>query len=78
MPRRSDCREHCTLPTAALWRSGRGGLASFASWQHFRAHKATNIVTWQRFVCHNAATAFQPRMTEFELQVFIANVIVVA
>jgi hypothetical protein len=53
-------------------------LASFAAWQHFRAHGVKDIVTWQRSVCHIAATGFEPRTGEFELQDFIANVIVVA
>jgi hypothetical protein len=53
-------------------------LASFAAWQHFRAHGVKDIVTWQRSVFHIAVTGFEPRTGEFELQDFVANVIVVA
>ncbi len=62
------------------WRYGdevAADLASFAAWQHFTAHRVKSIVTWQRSACHIAVTGFEPQTGEFELQDFIANVIVV-
>ena len=52
-------------------------LASFAAWQHFKVHGMKSIVTWQRSACHIAVTGFEPETGEFELQDFIASIIVV-
>ena len=56
---------------------GAEDLASFAAWQLVRSHGGMETVTWQRPVGHIAATGFEPRTAEFELQGFIVDVIVV-
>ncbi|WP_114186842.1 hypothetical protein [Microvirga aerophila] len=77
----SNARFAMCIAPFLRWRYGdevAEDLASFAAWQHFRAHGFKDIVTWQRSVCHIAVTGFESRTGEFELQDFIANVIVVA
>jgi hypothetical protein len=77
----SEARIAMSIAPFLKWRYGdevAADLASFAAWQHFKAHGIKSIVTWQRSACHIAVTGFEPETGEFELQDFIANVIVVA
>jgi hypothetical protein len=82
LPRPNESKLPLTIRIAPFLRQRYGDgvvedLAWIAASQHFKSHGATDIVTWQRSVFHIAATGFDVRTVEFELQDFAANIIVV-
>jgi hypothetical protein len=52
-------------------------LALLAAWQHVRVQGAKDILTWQRSVLPIAATGFESRTAELDLQDSVANIIAV-